>query len=315
MPKIIFTKVLPEDRHEVLSVFPKAVLFEGVPTEEELVNHADAEIISVMVHTKIDAKMLKILPHLKIVLTRSVGTDHIDLALMKKQNIIVTNIPDYGAHIIAEMVFALLLSSVRHIGSADRSVKQAHRFDWSGLRGIALKGKTFGVVGTGRIGLHTVRIAANGFLMNVLACDPYPNNDAAKDMGFSYVSLETLLKECDVISLHAPLTPETTHMINDETIAQMKDGVILVNTSRGAMIEEKALVKGLVSGKIAHACLDVLAHEQHLSKEKALLTAPNITITPHIAFYADDSMNRMYAESIDSIQAYLAGKAIPHRVT
>jgi D-lactate dehydrogenase len=172
-----------------------------------------------------------------------------------------------------------------------------------------------GVIGTGKIGMHVCRIASLGFLMDVIAYDPYPNKDKAADYHFKYVrSLEDIWKKSDVITLHVPLFPETKHMINAKTIAKMKDGVVLINTARGGLIDTKALVKAIKKGKFADVALDVLEHEEQIKKNEEIMNLPGVIITPHVAFYADDSVDKMYSEAIDSIKRFCKGEKLIHQV-
>ena len=188
-------------------------------------------------------------------------------------------------------------------------------FDFHGLRGMALKCKKIGIIGTGKIGKNVARIASMGFLMEVLAFDKYPDNEAALSSHFRYVdSLETIWKECDIISLHVPAFPETLHMINKNSISQMKKGVVIVNTARGKLINTTDLIDGILSEKISYAALDVLEHEKNIEKNKKLLSLPQVIVTPHIAFYADDSMRKMYDEALMTIDRFEKGEKLPHKV-
>jgi D-lactate dehydrogenase len=175
------------------------------------------------------------------------------------------------------------------------------------------KGKTLGIIGTGKIGKNVGRIASSGFLMNVLAYDPYPEKDVALENHFSYTNLKTLLKKSDIITLHCPLLDSTKHLINKAAISTMKKGVVIVNTSRGGVIDTNALIHGLKSKKISYALLDVLEHEDNLKGNK-LVKFPNVIITPHIAFYADDSMRKMYSEAFATIKSFIKKKEIINQV-
>jgi len=312
--KIVFLSVSSEDKKIVKRVFPKALIFEKALDKKIIKEINGAEIICVSIQSKITAEVINSFKNLKLIVTRSVGYDHIDLEAAGKRGIVVANIPDYGSHIIAEFVFALLLSGLRYVDKGDKRVEKIKGFSRAGLRGTALKGKTLGIVGTGKIGINVARIASLGFLMNVLAYDTYPKKELAKKNKFSYVSLSSIWKESDIITLHCPLLLETKHMINKKSIAQMKDGVVIVNTSRGGIIDTKALVAGIKSGKVSHAFLDVLEHEDNIIKDKELIKLPNVITTPHIAFYADDSMEKMYESAFETIKKYLKNKEIKNKV-
>lgn len=312
--KIVFLEVEPEDETKIRKSFPQAQIANHPLKPEEIIKkYKDAEILCCFIYTKITKEVIKALPNLKLIITRSVGYDHIDLKTAQEQNIPICNVPDYGAHVIAEHVFALLLSTIRRIEEGDKRVEQ-NNFDFHGLRGITLKGKTMGVIGTGKIGKNVCRIASMGFLMNVLATDPFPDKDAALNAHFKYTNLDTILKKSDIITLHAPLLSSTKHLIDHQSIKKMKPGVILVNTARGGLLDTQALIEGIKSGKIAHAALDVLEHEKNITKHQELIHLPQVVITPHTAFYADDSMQKMYEEAIASIQRFLTEKKLIHQV-
>ncbi|MEM4755740.1 MAG: NAD(P)-dependent oxidoreductase [Candidatus Woesearchaeota archaeon] len=295
------------------------VLFLQEKLSEATVHHAaTADAISVFIYSKVTAQLLDQMPALKIITTRSTGFDHIDLAAAKAKGCAVYNVPSYGENTVAEHAFALLLALLRKIPQA---YEQTTRFNFSmeGLRGSDLKGKTFGVIGTGRIGINAIKIA-NGFGMKVLGYDPYPRAGAEKEFSFTYVDLPTLFKESDIISLHVPYMPQTHHLINDEAIQSMKQGVIIINTARGGVVDTLALIRGLKSGKIGGAGLDVLEGEHEIIEEKEivtkdypletlrnlisdhlLLTFPNVIVTPHIAFNTHEALQRILDTTIENL--------------
>lgn len=252
------------------------------------------------------------LPDLRLVCTRSVGFNHIDLDACKKRGITVCNVPDYGSHVIAEHVFALILSTLRHVTEAKSQVKEGD-FDYHGLRGMALMGKTIGIVGTGKIGMRVAEIA-HGFGMKILAVDKCRVLELESVHGVLYTDLPTLLSKSDIVTLHVPALPDTKHMINKKTLSQVKDGAIIVNTARGELIDTTALLAALKTGKIASALLDVLEHERDFEWNKELISHPNVLVTPHIAFYADDSMHRMYLDAFGSMDQYRSGVTPDHTV-
>lgn len=313
--KIFFLEVEPEDKALIYKKFPQAGIIRKTLSEKEIIKHCHSvEILCVFIYSQISRKVIEALPNLKLIVTRSVGYDHIDLKAAKENNIIVCNVPDYGSHVIAEHVFALLLSGLRHIEEGDNRVERYKKFNFSGLRGMALKGKILGVIGTGKIGKNVARIGSLGFQMDVIASDPYPDKKAAKENNFKYVTLNNLLKKADIISLHCPSLPATRHLINKKTISIMKKGVVIVNTSRGDIIKTTDLVKAIKSKKIAYAFLDVIEHENNLKSNAELINFPNVITTPHIAFYADDSMGKMYAESFEVIKEFLDKKTVKNKV-
>jgi len=313
--KITFLEVEKEDENKVKAKFPEADLFNNILSEEEIIkNCQETEILSVFIYSQITKKVIENLPNLKQIATRSVGYDHINLKTAKEKEVAVCNVPDYGAHAIAEHVFALLLSGIRRISEGGKRVEKEFDFDFKGLRGITLKGKTLGIIGTGKIGKNVARIASLGFLMDAVAYDPFPDENVARENHFKYVELDEVWKNSDIISLHCPLLEETKHLVNQETIRKMKDKVIIINTSRGGVIKTSDLLEGLSSGKISYAVLDVLEHEKNIKNNKKLLEMPNVVITPHIAFYADDSMNKMYEDAFQSIERFLKKEKLIHQV-
>lgn len=309
-PRIVFLDVDPQERSRVESAYPDTRF---LPADADLAAECpDVQILSVFINTKLTRDVLATLPDLRLVCTRSVGFDHIDLGACKERGISVCHVPDYGSHVIAEHVFALLLGTLRHIGEGNRRVNEGV-FDYRGLKGMALNGKTIGIVGTGKIGRKVAQFA-HGFDMRILAQDIFVVEELKEKFGVTYVERDRLFAESDIISLHAPSLPATANMINDEAIAAMKHGVIIVNTARGSLIDSKALLRGLESGKVGWALLDVLANEAHVEEDKALTQHPRVVTTPHIAFYADDSVRTMYMDCLESIQTWLKGEKPLHTV-
>ncbi len=313
MPSIHFLEVDKEDAKLVREKFPDAVISDGILQGKDLIEFCkQAEAVSCFINTRFSKDIIDNLPKLKLLCTRSVGYDHIDLAACTERGITACNVPDYGSHVIAEHVFALLLSTLRHIREGHEKV-EGGTFDYHGLRGMALRGKTIGILGTGKIGRKVAQIA-HGFGMTILAVDQCRTIEIVDLLGVQYVPLETLLSQSDIITLHLPNTQETEHIIDAEAFAQMKDGIILVNTARGSLIDSHALLDALKSGKVGYALLDVLEHEQNFSENKELVSHPHVVATPHIAFYADDSMRNMFLNSFLSIEEWLQGKEPEHVV-
>ena len=235
---------------------------------------ADAGILSVFIHSAVTPEFFKDHPGLRLIVTRSAGFDHIALEEASGRNVTVCNVPSYGENTVAEHSFALLLALSRRLRES-LAAYSAKRFSYQALRGFDLMGKTFGIVGTGRIGLHAARIA-RGFQMEVLAYDVKTQPLVAATLDFEYVSFEELLKRSDVVSLYIPLQPETRHLINRETLAQCKPGVILINTARGGLVDTDALIEGLESGQVGGAGLDVLEDERALQQDSARIIAGEI---------------------------------------
>ncbi len=313
MTHITFLEVDTEDRKLVKEHFPTATVIEDVLSGQELMDACkDAEAISCFINTQFTKSIIEKLPKLKLLCTRSVGYDHIDLRACEERGITLCNVPDYGSHVIAEHVFALLLSTLRHVPEGKKKVTSG-TFDYHGLRGMALRGKTIGIVGMGKIGRRVAQIAY-GFDMKILAVDQCRTIEIIDRFGVKYVSLAELLDQSDVVTLHVPDTKETRHMIDATAFASMRDGVILVNTARGSLIDSAALLDALKSGKVRYALLDVLEHEQNFEQNKELVSHPRVVTTPHIAFYADDSMRKMFIDSFQSIDEWLAGKEPEHAI-
>ena len=246
------------------------------------------------------------LPNLKLIVTRSVGHDHIDLAEAERRGIPVCNVPDYGAHMIAEHAFGLMLAVARNVVKGNNRYKQERFFSDQSLQGIELRGKTLGVIGMGRIGLHSVRIA-KGFGMRVIAHDVFQNQAAAEELGFGYASLERVLAESHVVTLHVSLNDATHHLMNADRLAQMKHGAILINTSRGAVVDTQALIAALRSGHLGGAGLDVLEDERETYHDFADL---NVVVTPHLGWYTDGAVERILKIALGNIAAFMQGEIV-----
>ncbi len=277
-------------------------------TADEIVAAAlDADVLCMRDQFgQVTREVLERLPKLRLIVTRSVGHDHIDLAEAGRRGIVVCNVPDYGAHMIAEHAFGLLLAVARYIVKGNNRYKRERLFSDRGLQGIELSGKTLGVIGTGRIGLHSIRIA-KGFGMQVVACDLFENRAAAGELGFSYASLESTLAASHAVTLHVSLNETTRHLINAGRLAQMKPGAILINTSRGAVVDTPALMAALRSGHLGGAGLDVLEDERDLYHDFADL---NVVVTPHLGWYTDGAVQRILQIALADIAAFMQGEPI-----
>jgi D-lactate dehydrogenase len=288
----------------------------------------NAEIISLFIYTNINKDILESLPDLKFITTRSTGFDHIDVAFAKAKNVLVSNVPFYGENTVAEHTFALILTLSRKIFQSLEKVKRGD-FSLEGLMGFDLKGKTIGIVGLGHIGQHVARIA-NGFEMNILAYDMRQDKKLAKQFGIKYVSLEDILKNSDIITLHCPLNPATQHLINLDNIKLIKKGAYLINTARGGLIDTTALLQALNDKTLAGAGLDVLEEECFIKEEAELLSninsktcdmqtmlenhvlllKENVVITPHSAFDSKEALERILDTTIENINAFAKNKPI-----
>jgi len=287
---------------------------------------SDAEVASPFVNSRLDASVLSHFPRLKLIATRSTGYDHIDLQYCAKHGIVVSNVPDYGDSTVAEHVFALLLAVARKLVDAVERTRRG-RFTQTGLRGFELRDRMIGVVGTGRIGLRVIEIA-RGFGMNVLCCDLQPNKEAATRLNFAYTTLDQLLSDADVVTLHVPATSGTHRLLSDREFSRMKPGAILINTARGNIVDVEAMVRALADGRLRAAGLDVLPQEPLIREEAAifhkdaireaedfkalvanhvLLRFPNVIVTPHNAYNTDAALERIIATTVANIEAFAQG--------
>jgi D-lactate dehydrogenase len=290
------------------------------PDVVEVDEVGDAEVLSTMGRGHHPNKAaLDRFPNLKFIALRCTGYDHVDLNECKRRNIPVSNVPAYGDNTVAEQGFCLLLALMRRFPQYNSMVATE---DFSvGPIGFDLKGKTLGVVGAGRIGLYAIKIG-RGFGMDVLAYDIIFNDFASETLGYEYVSLEELLKNSDVISLHAPYNKYTHHMINKDNIKLIKPGAVLVNTARGAIVELGALKQALEEGILSGAALDVIEGEELLLKDRiqlspeenkivehifSIIKRDNVVFTPHIAYYTREAAERILDTSIANIKAFLDG--------
>lgn len=305
----------------------------------------DAEIVSVFVNTRISPTFLREHPKLRMVATRSSAIDHLDVAAAAKRKVVLAYVSDYGAAAVAEHTFALLLGvarKLRHCLETGRRGRGASER----LRGMELRGKTLGVIGTGRVGTHVIRIA-HGFSMSCIAYDMRPNLPMAEAMEFEYVTLDKLLRSSDIITLQVPLTARTRQMLNAARLAKCKPGVILINTARGALVDIDALLKALEDGRVAGIGLDVLEDDRAFTKDQApligaqivqkihamstpggdpgwrderlrelqgimrnrrLLAHPNVFFTPHVGFNTVEAIERINVETIENIRAFIEGR-------
>jgi D-lactate dehydrogenase len=296
----------------------------GTLQEHGALADADADVLCVFVSSHVGATELDRFPKVKLIATRSTGFDHIDLAEAKKRGITVVTVPSYGINTVAEFAFALLLGLTRNVCTAYRQVREDASFSQEGLTGTDLAGKTMGLVGCGRIGVHTARIA-KGFGMNVIVYDVFQNPQLAQEIGFEYVSLEALLPRADVISVHVPYNEQTHHLINLGNVGSIKKGAYFINTARGAIVETAALVKGLQDGTFAGIGLDVLEDEQKMGSaaqlqpstdsaeaqiiiaNRYLMSHPNVIVTPHIAFDTNEAIRRILDTTVANITAFASG--------
>jgi D-lactate dehydrogenase len=301
--------------------------YQGLLTPNNLEGCEEAEIISSDVSV-LDAVVLEPFKRLKLIAVRSTGVDHIDLAFCQSRSITVCNVPAYARSAVAEHAFALLLALSRHLCEAGQRTRRLN-FSWAGIQGFELSGKTVAVIGTGAIGRRVAAIA-RGFDMIVVAYDNFPDASWAATNNVSYLPLDEALCQADVVSLHVPGTSETRGLLNAERLASMKDGVVIVNTARGDVVDSRALLEALASDKVAAAGLDVLPGENYLMAEDnrllskglnrtglesqlsnhLLLQHPRVLVTPHCAFFTKEAAARLMQVTIDNIEAFIKGAPI-----
>jgi D-lactate dehydrogenase len=283
------------------------------------------EVICSFVNDHITESMLKRMAEMgiKLVALRCAGYNQIDLKAAKSVNIPIVRVPAYSPEAVAEHAFALILTLSRKTHKAYNRVRE-NNFSLDGLTGMNIHGKTIGVIGTGAIGKAFCRIA-NGFGCKILACD-LKESDEMRQLGVDYLSLKEVFAKSEIISLHCPATPETIHMINTETLDFMQDGVALINTSRGALIDTKAVIKALKTKKIGFLGIDVYEQEEHiffqnLSEEilqdeqiTRLMTFPNVLITGHQAFLTKEALEQITLTTLENISTFENGKPLVNQV-
>ncbi len=253
--------------------------------------------------TKVDAAVLDRAPDLKIVGRAGVGVDNIDVAAASERGVAVVNAPGGNTVSAAELTMALLLAVARRVTDADRSIREG-KWERSELRGVELRGRTLGIIGVGRIGWEVAQ-RCRAFGMDVIAYDPYLPASRLEDMRAILVPLDQLLERADVISLHVPLTDETQGLIDEAAMARMKKGVFILNASRGGVVDEAALARALIEGRIGGAGLDVFETEP-LHPSSPLLSAPNLVLTPHLGASTKEAQLQVAIEVARSIRAALA---------
>jgi D-lactate dehydrogenase len=296
-------------------------------TTENAKKYARAEIVSVFVFSKISKETLTLLPKLRVIATRSTGYDHINTIAAKKRNVLVCNVPQYGSNTVAEHTFALILNLSRNVHKSYVRA-QNENYEIEDLVGFDLKDKWLGVIGAGKIGQHVIKIA-KGFGMHVIAYDEHKDHFLADLLHFSYAqSIEEVLEKADIVTLHVPSLPSTKHLINKERLAHFKKGALLINTSRGDVVDTEALYNALKEKKLGGAGLDVIEGEQYVKEDRELLAKQdiaqmqilleskkilkmdNVVFTPHNAFNSKEALHRILEETIRNIAAYKMGKPV-----
>lgn len=293
-----------------LEALGEVTVYDRTPKDEIVSRIADADVVYTN-KTPISKETLEACPNVKFIGVLATGYNVVDVAAAKDKKIPVCNVPTYGTDAVGQFAIAMLLEICHHVAHHSDAVHEgrwANNVDWCFWDHplIELSGKTMGIIGFGRIGQSTGKIAA-AMGMNVVAYDSFPT-DAGKAIA-SYVELEDLFKTADVIALHCPLFPETENIICKENIAKMKDGVIILNNSRGQLVVEQDLTDALNSGKVYAAGLDVVSAEP-ISPENPLLKAKNCIITPHISWAPKESRSRLMDIAVNNLKEFKAGKPV-----
>lgn len=328
MAKIAFFEVTQDwEKKSIYAKFPHQEIFmtDKCIQDVNIEEFKDIEVLSTFIYSTVTADILNQLNNLKLIATRSTGYDHINLETCRNKQIIVTTVPHYGENTVAEFTFAHLLNISRKLKASIDRVRSGS-FSFEGLRGFDLAKKTIGVIGFGNIGQKFAKMC-KGFDMEVLAFDVFADRmqDKAKEIGVTFVDLDTIYSRCDILSIHLPLLDSTRFMINKDSIAKMKDGVIILNTSRGELIKSSDLLEAVNSGKVYGAGLDVLegealvkdeiellgkgelsaADEDVILRDHILVSNPKVFVTPHNAFNTQDALERILNTALYNINQYL----------
>lgn len=323
--KIAFFSTKPYDRtwfEPMGKEYGFDIRFFEVPFHEETISLAKGfDAVCIFVNDYVNAEMIESLydMHVKAILLRSAGFNHVDVKAAEDK-VVILRVPSYSPEAVAEFAMGMLLTVNRY---THKAYNRTREFNMSlhGLMGADLYHKVAGIVGTGKIGQAMIRIC-NGFGMQVLAYDPYPN----PKLDVEYVSLDEIMSKSDVLSLHCPLTSETKHLVNKDTIEKMKQGVYLVNTSRGALIDTDALIDGLVAGKFGGVGLDVYEEEEGIFYEDKsneimrdenlarLMTFPNVLITSHMGFFTKEATQAIAKVTLENAYALENGLPLVNKV-
>jgi D-lactate dehydrogenase len=327
--KIIFFEISTKEKNYIKKKFKKKYdlhFFPGTLTGDSIpssINNAD--VISPFIYSDISSKIISQAKKLKLISARSTGYNHINLDAAKRKHISVANVPYYGENTVAEHTFALILALSRNLHKAYVRTTRSD-FSLEGLRGFDLRGKTLGVIGAGSIGVHVIKIA-KGFGMKIIASDVKPNHILTELLDFQYVSLDELLSNSDIITLHSPYNKNTHHLINMNNINRVKKGTLFINTARSGIIQPEALYHAIDKGIFGGAGLDVFEGEELLKEENQMLTKnvsvehleallkrnillkrENVIITPHIAFDSVEAVERILDTTAENIINFFEGR-------
>jgi phosphoglycerate dehydrogenase-like enzyme len=307
MKIVVVDHVYLENRHvkKLESLGNLEVFKEPPETPQDLKKRiADADIV-IVGWTNLTNEIINSAKKLKMISIWATTCHYADLEAAKKKRIVVTHVPGYATESVAEYTMALMLAAIRKITVADKHIREG-RFDYRPFGGRELVGKTLGLIGTGAIGCRVAEIART-FKMEVIGHDKYPNQKRAREIGFRYVDLNTLLKQSDVVSIHVTLNSETEKLIGKKEIALMKKGAVIINTSQGKVVDERAMFQALKSGKLCCAGLDVL-EEEPPPKNNPLFTLDNTVLSPHIGFNTIEAEARCSDICVDNVVKFLEGK-------
>lgn len=319
--RIVFDKMEAHERDMVEAALSGHTLtFLDTPLTKDDVIPTDTDVLSVFVSSSVTRAHMEQAPQLKMIATRSMGYDHVDSIAAKERGVALSNVPAYGTHTVEEFAFALLLALSRKVYPAYLRLRDESRVDPISSEGFDLYGKTFGVVGTGKIGKNTARLGA-AFGMQVILYDVVTDEAFAKEIAAPYESLESLVSKSDIISIHVPLLPTTTHLFNRDLFAKTKRGAYLINTSRGGVVDTVALLEALTRGHLRGAGLDVFEGEKELfgadagaadltaaaAAAHSLLAMPNVVMTPHIAYDTTEAKREIVKTALENITSFIGG--------
>lgn len=325
---ITFFEVADWEKESLKNSFPQARFVEEKLTGENTTGYEDSEILSCFIYSELNSSILSKFPNLKYISIRGTGFDNTDKAYCTEKGIRISNVPEYGSRTVAEYTFALILNLTRKIYQSINQSKILN-FDHSFIRGVDLYKKKIGIIGLGRIGESVAEIA-KGLEMEIYALSRNKKEELENKFQIKFVEFDELIGNCDIITLHLPLTPETKHIINKDNITKFKKGSYLINTARGGLIDTEALLLGLEQEILAGVALDVLEDEKEMQDEIEVLTSkfnkdtdyetlvlnhillnhPKVLITPHNAFNSEEALARITTTTIQNIEGFIKGEPI-----